>query len=49
MAAQGIDEAQARPHCRPVDAKGLAARSRAEDMMALVKLHVYDPHYQSYA
>ncbi|MCF8179105.1 MAG: NAD-dependent malic enzyme [Sulfuritalea sp.] len=30
-------------------ARGLAARSRPEDMMALVQAHVYDPHYPGYA
>jgi malate dehydrogenase (oxaloacetate-decarboxylating)(NADP+) len=29
--------------------RGLAARSRPEDMMALVQSHVYDPHYPRYA
>jgi malate dehydrogenase (oxaloacetate-decarboxylating)(NADP+) len=29
--------------------RGLAARSRPEDMMALVQSHVYDPHYPGYA
>ena len=28
--------------------RGLAAKSRPEDMMALVQGHVYDPHYPSY-
>ncbi len=29
--------------------RGLAARSRPEDMMELVQSHVYDPHYPRYA
>jgi malate dehydrogenase (oxaloacetate-decarboxylating)(NADP+) len=28
--------------------RGLASRSRPEDMLALVKAHVYDPHYPAY-
>jgi len=28
--------------------RGLAAKSRPEDMMALVQAHVYDPHYATY-
>ncbi len=30
-------------------ARGLASRSRPEDMAALIQAHVYDPHYPTYA
>jgi malate dehydrogenase (oxaloacetate-decarboxylating)(NADP+) len=29
-------------------ARGLASKSRPEDMLALVRAHVYDPHYPAY-
>ena len=29
--------------------RGLAARSRPEDLRELVQSHVYDPHYRRYA
>ena len=29
--------------------RGLASRSRPEDMLGLVKAHVYDPHYPTYS
>jgi malate dehydrogenase (oxaloacetate-decarboxylating)(NADP+) len=28
--------------------RGLASRSRPENMLELVKAHVYDPHYPAY-
>ncbi len=28
--------------------RGLASKSRPEDMLSLVRAHVYDPHYPAY-